>query len=183
MAAADRPAGSSDPGIVCVGAVAGAHGVRGGVRIKPFTDDPESVAAYGKVRDESGARVFDLRLTGKAKGVVLAKLSGVESREAAEALKGLRLYVERSVLPPADADEFYHADLIGLPVEDTEGQHLGVVHALHDFGAGDLLEVKTSATKLVVLPFTEAVVPVVDVAGGRLVVAPPPGLMDDKDAE
>jgi 16S rRNA processing protein RimM len=183
MAAAHRPADTSEPGVICVGAVAGAHGVRGGVRIKPFTHAPEGVAAYGKVRDESGNRVFDLRLTGKAKGVVLAKLSGVETREAAEALKGLRLYVDRSLLPPADADEFYHADLIGLPVEDAEGRPLGVVHALHDFGAGDLLEVKTNAAKLVVLPFTEAVVPVVDVAVGRVVVVPPPGLMDDQDAE
>ena len=179
MAGADKPAPAPDKNSVCIGAVAGAHGVRGGVRIKPFTDDPQAVAAYGQVTDETGERRFDLQLTGTAKGVVLAKLSGVATRDAAEALKGLRLYVPRTALPPAEADEFYHADLIGLRVDLADGSLLGTVHALHDFGAGDLLEVKTVDGKLVLLPFTHAAVPVVDVAAGRLEVLPPPGTFDE----
>ena len=110
--------------------------------------------------------------------VVLAKLSGVETREAAEALKGLKLYVPRSALPTPEEGEYYYADLIGLAVETLDGAAFGRVQALYDFGAGDLLEVKTAHGKLVMLPFTEAAVPVVDVSAGRLVVDPPPGLLD-----
>ncbi len=179
MAGSRRPEDSAVADAICVGAVAGAHGVRGGVRIKPFTQDPEAVGAYGMVRDESGARRFEIQLIGKAKGVVLAKLSGVETREAAEALKGMRLYVDRATLPPSDRDEFYHTDLIGLAVELADGGSLGIVHALHDFGAGDLLEVKTSDGKLILLPFTEAVFPTVDLEAGRIVARPPPGLIDN----
>jgi 16S rRNA processing protein RimM len=171
-------AGRDPDPLICIGAIAGAHGVRGGVRIKPFTDDPEAVAAYGAVSDESGDRRYELRLTGRAKGVVLAKLSGIETREAAEALKGLRLYVPRAALPPPDADEFYHADLVGLAVETMDGDVFGNVHAVHDFGAGDLLEIRTAEGELVLLPFTEAAVPVVDIAAGRVVIDPPPGLLD-----
>ena len=174
-------AGSDKDRLICIGAVAGAHGVRGGVRLKSFTDDPEAVAAYGPVSDETGARRFDLRLTGRAKGVVLAKLSGIETREAAEALKGLRLYVPRTVLPSPGEDEYYHADLIGLAAETADGAAFGDVQAVHDFGAGDLLEVRTTEGAMVLLPFTAAAVPVVDIAAGRVVVDPPAGSLDEPE--
>ncbi len=160
---------------VCLGAVVGVHGVRGTVRIKPFTEDPEAVAAYGPVQDESGRHSYRLKVHGLHKGVVLAAVEGVEDRDAALALKGARLYVDRAALPEVtEEDTFYHADLIGLPVEDTGGRSLGRVAAVHDFGAGDLLEVETAEGESRVLPFTRAVVPVVDLDEGRIVVDPPP---------
>lgn len=166
------------PARVCLGAIAGAHGVRGAVRIKPFTAEPESVGSYGELSDESGQRRFSLQVLGVSKGMVIAKLSGVEDREAAEALRGLRLYVARTALPDPEEDEFYHADLIGLPVETEDGQPFGRVRALYDFGAGDVIEVDPAAGgQPVVLPFTRESVPVVDLRAGRIVVVPPEGLL------
>ena len=156
--------------MVCIAAVAGAHGVRGNVRIKPFTHVPQDVAAYGPVTDADGVRAFDLTLVGEAKGVVIARMTGIEDREAAEALKGLRLYVPRERLPDADEDEYYHADLIGLAVVDETGADAGTVNALHDFGAGDLIEIRRPSGKLVLLPFTRAAVPGVDLAAGMVTV-------------
>jgi len=160
---------------VCLGVVVGVHGVRGTVRIKPYTEDPEAVAAYGPVQDESGRHSYRLRVHGLHKGIVLAAVEGVEDRDAALALKGTRLYVDRAALPEvAEEDTFYHADLIGLPVEDTDGRALGRVVAVHDFGAGDLLEVESPDGESRVLPFTRAAVPVVDLEAGRIVADPPP---------
>ena len=171
MAAADK---------VCVGAIAGAHGVRGAVRIKPFTAEPQSVAGYGPLSDESGTRNFDLTVTGQSRGQLIATIAGVSDRGAADALRGVRLYVPRTALPPAGDDEFYHADLIGLRVEDTAGARLGRVQAVHDFGAGDVLDVTLQDGRGVMVPFTEEAVPVVDVKGGRVVIDPPPGLLEDE---
>ena len=156
--------------MVCIGAVAGAHGVRGNVRIKPFTDAPEDVAAYGPVTDAEGARVFDLTRVGEAGGMVIARMSGVGDRDAAEALKGLRLYVQRERLPAPEQDEFYHADLIGLSVVDSAGQAAGTVNALHDFGAGDLIEIRRPSGRLVLLPFTRSAAPAIDLAAGSVTV-------------
>lgn len=156
--------------MVCIGAVAGAHGVRGNVRIKPFTDAPADVAAYGPVTDAEGVRAFDLTLVGESGATVIARLNGVEDRAAAEALKGFRLYVPRQRLPAPEDDEFYHADLIGLRVVDSEGRAAGTVHALHDFGAGDLIEVRRPSGKLVLLPFTQGAVPAIDLAAGEVTV-------------
>jgi 16S rRNA processing protein RimM len=173
-------AGDTKNSRVCVGAIAGAHGVRGAVRIKTFTEEPEAVAAYGPVESEDGARRFDLRLAGRWKSGVVATLDGVADRDGAEALRGLRLYVDRERLPPPDdADEFYHADLIGLRVERADGAVLGTVSAVNDHGAGALLDVTLTGGRVVVLPFTKAVVPTVDIAAGRLVADPPPGLFDE----
>ena len=159
---------------ICLGVVAGAHGVRGLVRIKSFTALPEDLTAYGPLTDESGARRFEVTLKGQVKGALLAAIAGLGDRDAAEALKGTRLYVERAALPaPADAEEFYHADLIGLVAEDRAGRTLGRVVAVHNFGAGDLLQIEDPAGAERLLPFTKAVVPEVDLAGGRLVVEPP----------
>jgi len=169
---------------VCVAAVAGAHGVRGMVRLKCFTAAPEDVAAYGPVSDESGTRTFRVSLKGAAKGVLLAQLSGVETREQAEALKGTRLYVSRDVLPEVeDEDDFYHADLIGLRAERPDGAEMGTITAVHDFGAGPLLDIRLAppARKSVLVPFTKAAVPVVDLKAGRVVVDLPDGLADEAD--
>ncbi len=158
-------------GRVCVGVIAGAHGVRGEVKVKTFTADPAAVAAYGPVADESGARAFELSLRGTTKGGVIARVAGVGDRDAAQALKGTKLYVDRVVLPEPGSDEFYHADLIGLAVELRDGKAVGRVKAVHDFGAGDLLEIALPDGRTEMLPFTREAVPEVDIAGGRLVAA------------
>jgi 16S rRNA processing protein RimM len=163
---------------LCLGIVTGPHGVRGAVRIKSFTEDPAAIGAYGPLSDEAGTRRFALTVQGLSKGVVLAELAGVADRDAAEALRGLHLYIERERLPPADADEFYHADLIGLDVVLASGDSLGRVAGLYDFGAGQSLEITGLSGETIMVPFTKAVVPVVDLVAGRLVVEPPDGLFD-----
>jgi 16S rRNA processing protein RimM len=162
---------------VCVGVVTGPHGVTGAVRIKSFTAIPEDIAAYGPLTDESGGQSFELRLVGAAKGVLIGRLGGVADRNRAEALRGLRLYLPRTALPPPEPEEYYHADLIGLEAVLSDGTVLGRVRAVHDFGAGDSLEVVLPGMPPVMVPFTRAVVPVVDVVAGRLVVEPPDGLL------
>lgn len=166
------------PPRVLVGIVVGAQGVRGRVRIKSFTGDPMAVGAYGALQDESGQRRFALKPVGLSRGAVLADIAGVADRNAAEALKGTRLYAERAALGEAAAGEYFEVDLIGLKAEDGAGRPLGRVKAVFDFGAGPLLELagsdgdaKGGGTQL--LSFTDAVVPVVDIAGGRIVVNPP----------
>jgi 16S rRNA processing protein RimM len=163
---------------LCVGVIAGAHGIRGGVRIKSFTADPAAIGAYGPVSDEAGVRSLVLRVTGEQKGVVLARIEGVSTREAAEALKGMRLHIERDRLPPAGPDEFYHADLIGLAAMQADGTPFGRVAAVWDFGAGVSLEIALPSGETVMLPFTLAAVPVVDMGAGRITVEPPAGLLE-----
>lgn len=162
---------------VCVGIVTGPHGVRGLVKIRPFTADPADLTAYGTPTDGAGTpRPFTL--LNPLKGQVLARFDGVEDRDRAEALRGLRLYVPRAALPEPEEDEFYHADLIGLTAVLPDGAVLGVVRAVYDFGAGDVLEVAATGRAPVMLPFTKAVCPRVDLAGGQMLVDPPPGLLD-----
>ena len=170
---------------VCVGAVAGAFGVRGEVRIKSFTDDPQAIAGYGPLETEDGARRFEFRLTRNVKGALAGFLSGVETREEAEALKGVRLYVPRSALPsPDDEDEFYHADLIGMAVVDLEGVELGRVKSVQNFGAGDVLEVfAPDRRRPALLPFTRETAPEIDLAAKRITVDPPLGVFEDDDDE
>ena len=174
--------GPGDEKRVCVGAVAGAHGVRGAVRIKSFTADPKDIARYGALEDESGERHFTLRLTGAGKGVLIGHLSGIGDRNQAEAARGLRLYLDRAVLPPTGEDEYYHADLIGLDAVLSDGTPIGPVRAVHDYGAGDTLEIARAEAPPLMVPFTRAVVPSVDLAAGRLVIDPPPGLLDEPAA-
>jgi 16S rRNA processing protein RimM len=158
---------------LCLGVITGTHGVRGQVRVKSFTEKPEDIAAYGVLMDERG-RGFRLTLTGASKGVLLARVEGVEDRDAAAALKGTRLYVERDVLPEiGEPETWYRADLVGLAAEDVAGRPLGRVAEVHNFGAGDLLEVTDEGGRSGLYPFTRQVVPVVDVAGGRIVIEPP----------
>jgi len=165
---------------VCVGAIAGAFGVKGEVRLKSFCTAPEAVADYGPLWTEDGSRSFTVEITRPVKGGFGARLSGVTSKEAADALKGTRLYAGRDALPALPDDEFYHADLIGLQVVDTGGKILGVVRAVHNHGAGDLLEVHGPGMKsTVLLPFTNAAVPTVDLTAGRIIADPPEGLSGD----
>lgn len=164
---------------VCVGAVAGSFGVRGEVRLKSFTADAQAIAAYGPVETEDGTKSFDIELTRPVKGGFAARLSGIVSKEAADALKGTRLYIDRARLPDPEEDEYYHADLIGLAVHDTGGAHLGDVKAVLNHGAADLLELRLPGSpKTVLLPFTKAIVPTVDLKAGRIVADPPEGLFD-----
>ena len=163
---------------VCVGAIAGAFGVRGEVRLKSFCAEPQDIATYGPLITENGAKTFDVTLVRPVKNGFAAKLSGVRSKEAADALKGTRLYADRDALPELPDDEFYHADLIGLEAVDTGGAPRGTVHAVHNHGATDLLELKAGGGTVLV-PFTLEVVPTVDLARGRIIIDPPEGLFDD----
>ena len=157
---------------VCLGAIAGAHGVKGLVKVKSFTAVPEDIVAYGPLSDERGRQTFALELAGRSGGLLLAQVEGVRDRNQAGALKGTRLYVARSALPEPEEEEYYHADLIGLVARDRSGDTLGRVKAVHGYGAGDILEIEGAGRPLL-LPFTKAVVPEIDIASGHLIVCPP----------
>ncbi len=178
---------SIDPEMICIGAIAGARGVKGEVRIKSFTGEPGAVADYGTVTDETGERSFTVRVTGlgtgKSLGMVFARLGGVDDRDLAESLKGTRLYVPRTALPEPSEDEFYFADLIGVRADLVDGGTLGTVREVHDFGAGSVLEISGEAFGVVMVPFTLSAVPVVDLAAGRLVIDPPAGLLEPAEGE
>ena len=162
----------TDP--VCLAAVAAAHGVRGALKLRAFTQDPLDVAAYGPLYDRAG-NVYPVRVLHGVKGGVVAELGGVHDRNAAGALRGLRLYVPRAALPAADDDEWYANDLIGLRVVAPDGTALGKVAAVQDFGAGDVIAWRDEAGREGMVPFTRAHVPDVDVAAGRLVIVPDAG--------
>lgn len=161
----------------CVGAIAGAFGVHGEVRLKSFCADPAAIASYAPLVTEDG-RSFGVTMLRPIPGAFAARLTSVLSREQAEALKGTRLYAPRDRLPPLGEDEFYHADLIGLEVFDTGGGRLGTVRTVLDHGAGDILEVARPGAAELLVPFTRAAVPTVDLAGRRIVVDPPPDSSD-----
>jgi 16S rRNA processing protein RimM len=157
---------------ICIARLGAAHGVRGEVKLWSFTADPARIADYGPFETADG-RVVEIEALRPAKEFFVARLKGVADRNAAERLRNAELFVPRGRLPaPEDSDEFYHADLIGLAVVDAGGAALGSVVALHNFGAGDLIEVRRADSRdTVMLPFTQAAVPEIDVAGGRIVVA------------
>lgn len=159
---------------LCVAQIGAAHGIRGEVRLRAFTENPMDIASFGALESEDGRRTFALESVRPAKGFLVARLAGIDDRSAAEGLRNLRLYVPRTRLPVLEASEtYYHADLVGLSVFGTNGAALGSVTAIHDFGAGDLLELKPAGGgPTVLLPFTRAVVPVIDLDEGRLVVDP-----------
>jgi len=161
--------------LICVGAIAGSYGVKGEVRVKSFCAQPEAIAAYSPLCTEDGARNFTLRITRPVTGGFGARLSGVSTKEEADALKGTSLYAPRDQLPNLPDDEFYHADLIGLEARDTGGAELGRITAVHNHGAGDLLEITGPGAKgTLLVPFTRLAVPTVDLTAGRVVVDPPP---------
>jgi 16S rRNA processing protein RimM len=164
---------------VCVGAIAGSFGVKGEVRLKSFCAIPEDIATYGALASEDGKTTWDVKITRSVKNGFAARLTGVSNKEAADGLRGTRLYVARAKLPDLDEDEFYHADLIGMTVFDTGGTELGRVKAVLNHGASDLLEIAVKgARQPTLLPFTQATVPTVDLKSGRIVADPPDGLFD-----
>lgn len=167
---------------VVVAQFGAAHGVRGEVRLKSFTEDPMSLASYSPLKSRDG-RAFVIVSARPAAGttpdMLVVRVEGVATRDMAETLNGLELLMPRDRLPATEADEFYHDDLIGLDVRMRDGNEAGTVVAVRNFGAGDLIEVAPGRGPTFLVPFTRAVVPEVDIAGGRLVIDPPPGLLDD----
>jgi len=167
---------------VLLGRIVGAHGLRGEVAIHAYTATPADIGRYGPLYDKDGARSFRIASArGTPKGVV-ARLDGVSDRNAAEALRGVELYVDRDKLPAAADGEFYHADLIGLSAVDPQGNRIGEIVSVQNYGAGDLLEIRsTGSGRTELVPFTEATVPEVDIAAGRVVVAMPAATGDEEE--
>ena len=162
---------------ICVARIGAAHGIKGEVKLWSFTADPAAVADYGPLESQDGTQRFEIEALRPAKDHLVARLAGVRDRDAAERLTNLDLYVARERLPAPAPEEFYHADLIGLRAEDRDGAALATIVGIHDFGAGDLLELRPpGAANTVLMPFNDATVPVVDIAGGRIVIDPPQGL-------
>jgi 16S rRNA processing protein RimM len=179
--------------LVLLGRFGAPHGVRGEIRLQSFTAEPRAIASYGPLTDKAGVQKFALvSIRPQGKGLLVARVEGVNDRSAAEALTGVELYIPREKLPPPDEDEFYLADLIGLSAQTRDGVEIGRVIALRNFGAGDILEIapaslgaeklsdfsgeamaKNAGGETLMFPFTKAVVPVVDVAQGRVVIEPP----------
>jgi 16S rRNA processing protein RimM len=158
---------------ILLGAIIGAHGLKGEVKVKTFTETPERLGAYGPLHAKDGRpfTVDVVRVIDTASAVV--RFAGIADRNAAEALKGVELYVAREALPETEAEEFYHADLIGLRAEDSEGRLVGHIRGVHNFGAGDVLDIERADGSEVLLPFTHEFVPTVDVKSGRVVLAVP----------
>ncbi|MDE5444571.1 ribosome maturation factor RimM [Bradyrhizobium sp. CSA207] len=159
--------------LICVARIGAAHGVRGAVKLWTFTEDPLAVRRYGPLLSKDGKRQFEVATAREAKDHLVATFKGVATRDEAERLNGIELYVAREKLPATDEDEYYHADLIGLAAVTTAGEPLGRVLAIHNFGAGDIIEIAPSKGATMLLPFTNAVVPEVDIAGGRVVIELP----------
>src|SRR5712692_4148240 len=164
---------------ICIARIGAAHGVRGAVKLWTFTEDPFAVQQYGPLLTKDGARSFEVATAREANGHLVATLKGIATREEAERLNGLELYVAREKLPATDENEYYHADLIGLAAVSTADEALGRVIAIHNFGAGDIIEIAPPNGATMLLPFTNAVVPTVDVAGGRVVIELPDEIAGD----
>jgi 16S rRNA processing protein RimM len=158
---------------ICVARIGAAHGVRGAVKLWTFTEDPLAVQHYGPLATKDGTRQFEVTHAREANGHLVATLKGIATRDEAERLNGVELYIARDQLPETDEDEYYHADLIGLAAVTAEGAPIGRVIAIHNFGAGDIIEIAPPHGATMLLPFTNAVVPTVDLAGGRVVIELP----------
>ena len=167
MAANDR---------ICVGAISGSFGVQGEVRLKSFCAEPAAIADYGLLYTEDGSRSFFIKLTRPVAAGLGARLTGIKTKDEADALRGTQLYADRDRLPKLPDDEFYHADLIGMEALDTGGKSLGRVQNVVNHGAGDILDLITPGGKSLMVPFTLAIVPTVDLATRRVIVDLPEGL-------
>ncbi len=174
---------TSKKDLLCVGAIGAARGLQGELRVKSFTADIEALGDYGPLTDETGTKTFKVKVIGQQKGMALVRIQGVNDRNAADALKGQTLYIERSRLPKTDEDEYYFSDLVGLKAELVDGAPFGEVVEAEDFGGGPFLEVATPDHGRVLVPFTKASVPVVDIEGGRVVIDPPDGLLEPGQPE
>ena len=169
--------------LVCVARIGAAHGVRGAVKLWTFTEDPFAVRRYGPLLAKDGKRQFELATAREARDHLVATFKGVTTRDEAERLNGIELYVPREKLPATEADEYYHTDLIGLAAVTTDGDALGRVLAIHNFGAGDIIEIAPPKGTTMLLPFSNAVVPEVDIAGGRVVIALPQEVEGEDEGE
>jgi 16S rRNA processing protein RimM len=164
---------------ICVARIGAAHGVRGAVKLWSFTEDPLAVTRYGPLTTKDGARQFEVTHAREAKDHLVATLKGIATREDAERLNGIELYIAREKLPDTDDDEYYHADLIGLAAVNAANEPIGRVIAIHNFGAGDIIEIAPPQGTTLLLPFTNAVVPTVDLANGRVVIELPAEINGD----
>jgi 16S rRNA processing protein RimM len=175
--------GTVGQGLVLLGRFGAPHGVRGEIRLQSFTADPLAIAGYGGLTDKSGARKFTLTsVRPQGKDMLVAKVSGVEGRSGAEALTGVELYLPREKLPAPEEEEFYIADLVGLRAETPDGAELGMIVAVRNFGAGDILEIAPAqGGETLLLPFTKSVVPTVDISAGRVIVEPPAEVGDGEE--
>src|SRR3990167_2987383 len=168
--------------LIAVGRVAGAFGVRGEVRITSFTEDPLALARFRELKRQDGSPGLTILSARDAKGSIICRCAGIETKDQADALRGLRLFIPREALPPAEEDEFYLADLIGLAVVTPEGEALGRVKSVQDFGAGDILEITPAeGGPTWYLAFTRDAVPEVDIAGGKLVAVRPNEIVGDEE--
>jgi 16S rRNA processing protein RimM len=167
------------PPQVCVARIGAAHGVRGAVKLWTFTADPFAVEDYGPLSTKDGTRHFDVASAREAKDHLVVTFKDVTTRDEAERLNGVELYIPREKLPATEEDEYYHADLIGLAAVTAADEPLGRVIAIHNFGAGDIIEIAPPSGMTLLLPFTNAVVPTVDIPGGRVVIELPKEIEGD----
>ena len=169
---------------VCIGAIIGAFGINGELRVKSFCADPSAIGDYGPLTNEDGTKTFDLKIISPIKGGYAARIKNIRYRDQAEELKGEALYVLRDAMPTLPDDEFYYSDLIDLLVLDTGGVKLGKIIAINDHGAGDFLEIKAIGQKnLALLPFTKEAVPTIDLTSGLIIVDPPKGVFGRDEHE
>lgn len=167
---------------ILIAEIGAAHGIRGEVRVKPHGSDPMALADYGPLYAADG-RTFEIKSLRPQKHMLIVRFKGVDDRNAAEALTRTKLYIDRDRLPEPDEDDFYHTDLVDLPVFDTDGNELGTVISVPNFGAGDLLEIAPKGARSFYLPFTREAVPEIDLAARRIVAVPPEGLFSSADDE
>lgn len=163
---------------ICVGQFTGAHGVRGLVKLRSFTAEPEAIFDYAPLTDEDGKRVYKITFKSIAKDHFVAQVDGVADREAADQLRGDKLYIAQDILPPTHEGEYYEADLIGLLAVDAEGKSYGKILGVHDYGAGVFVEIGTNKKDSFMLPFKDAFVPEVDIAAGQVVIVVPEGWLN-----
>lgn len=177
---APAPAPNPADNRICVARIGAAHGTTGEVRLWSFTTDPRAVARYGALTTADG-RTIEIASVRPGKEFLIARIAGVTDRNGAERLRNLDLFIPRDRLPPPAADEYYHADLIGLAAQDRDGRLLGTVIAVHNFGAGDLLEIAPARGETLLLPFTAEVAPEIDIVAKRIVIDPPGEIEGDEE--
>lgn len=170
-------------GKICIAQIGAAHGVNGEVRVKLFSDDPASLTIYGPLENADGSRRFSIKYAKPSKGVYICRIKGLMDRNEAEMMNGTKLYVDRSCLPEPEEDAFYYCDLIGCEARLEDGNVLGAIVGVHDFGAGDLLDIVPLRGPSLFIPFTKEAVPEVNLGAGYVVVVPPLGLLDKPDPE
>ena len=160
----------SPASLICVGEITSAHGIKGALKLKVFTANAEDITAYGALVDEQG-KTYDLSIVRLVSGdSLIAMLKGIDNRTAAEALRGIKLYISRTQLPEPEEDEYYHTDLIGMTVESTDGELVGTIKSVQNHGAGDFLEIMTSTGAMITIPFTKEAVPQVRLSDRKVIV-------------